>query len=265
MNAYTASQIAQHKAHKDRTARLWLTPKPYVINNMIDVLEAAKRRKAAMQVQQDFHVTEWRIYKSKEAMSPARAYLWLRCREIGASWEEIVSGNRKHEIVNTRHRLVWECVNKFELSFPAIGRIFAMDHTSIMYIHQKWEMQEKGIDVTQSRIGAPMKMLSPEEVEEIGRMYMSKIAIYHIRDKFKISPARLERIVKANKWVNEFRKPPMIKDHDPEIIEGIGKAFMSGLSIKTTADMFGVTRHSVTRYRNRFGWKKPLDALISHG
>lgn len=86
----------------------------------------------------DAHVVEWHLRRA----NPALAYLKDRCDELDVSYRKVIGGRVLHEIVGVRHLLMWEIYEKFDLSFPQIGRMFGgRDHTTVIYAVRKIEAQ----------------------------------------------------------------------------------------------------------------------------
>lgn len=84
----------------------------------------------------DAHVVEWR---NRMGNKP-KAYLKDRCREVGIPYAVMVGKDRRRDVSNVRHQLVWEIHNKFGMSFPALGRLFGdRDHTTALHSVRKIE------------------------------------------------------------------------------------------------------------------------------
>lgn len=80
--------------------------------------------------QHDSHVMAFYEWKG----NPPLAYLKRRCRETGASYDEIVGKGRTRAIVKLRQKLICEVSVRFpHLSRPHIGRMFNRDHSTIIH------------------------------------------------------------------------------------------------------------------------------------
>jgi hypothetical protein len=94
-------------------------------------------------VQQDWHVQQYHRRRSEVAANFPKVFIKDRCRELGASYAEVIGAGRRREIVRVRHLLMWEIAKKFGLSYPALGRLFGgRDHTSCLFAVRKIEIMK---------------------------------------------------------------------------------------------------------------------------
>jgi hypothetical protein len=80
------------------------------------------------------HVDDWLNYR----LSPVKSYLKARCKELQTRYADVIGPERWRELVKVRHQLMFEVHEKFNLSYPEIGRQFGgRDHTSALHAVQK--------------------------------------------------------------------------------------------------------------------------------
>lgn len=69
---------------------------------------------------------------------PERVPEWKRiilqvCNRHGITYTEIISPRREVRLVRARHEAMWRLKNETAMSFPAIGRRFDRDHTTVLH------------------------------------------------------------------------------------------------------------------------------------
>jgi len=90
----------------------------------------------------DAHIAQHRSRMVEIGANPARVYIKDRCRELGVTYRLMIGSDRRKKTCDLRHVLMWEVHRRFDLSFPAIGRLFGgRDHTTCLYAIRKIEAQ----------------------------------------------------------------------------------------------------------------------------
>ncbi len=140
-----AHTLANAKAIRDR-----LFGKPKVVNVIREVLapkvepviELAPAEVTVAAHRYDAHVMDFRRWQKEiidAAAQPIRAYIKKRAGELGVTYDAVISRSRKHIDVVPRHLTIWEVKTYIrpDLSLPAIGRIYGIDHTSALHACQR--------------------------------------------------------------------------------------------------------------------------------
>lgn len=99
------------------------------------------------QNQKDAHVIAWVEWRIEQA-HPCKAYIRRRAKELGYTYDQIMTGGRNHDLAFARHLLMWEikAIVKPEITWPELGRLFGgRDHTTCLYAVRKIaEMKARG-------------------------------------------------------------------------------------------------------------------------
>lgn len=169
------SHAEQHRRHLERQKRLWAKPSTAEPVNRVPEPPSVKqkpRRKNMWEIFEmefDAHVHDWqtmirRSYdlaaenhrlkselgiKNDKLLNDDEEFFFHRkqpIREIiaecvekfGVPWEKMRSRTRSRTIVNAKHQTIHTLHEaRPDLSLPAIGRIFEMEHTSILFAIRK--------------------------------------------------------------------------------------------------------------------------------
>jgi chromosomal replication initiator protein len=155
----------QHAAHRTRSKKLWCGR----LARQIAKSHPLPMWKT-MEMEFDWHVMLWReVSLARQLAAIAQENAALRAslrvdtpfgqvkrrltKEIilevlscypGIIWEDIKSGRREHRIVVPKHRCIFAVYRQRpDMSLPQIGRLFGMDHTSILFVIKK-QLAEAG-------------------------------------------------------------------------------------------------------------------------
>jgi len=169
------SHAEQHRRHVERQKRLWARPSTKETTNRVLEAPCVKEgpRKLNMweifEMEFDAHVHDWQTMirksydlaaenhrlKSELGMKddqllnddeefffhrkqPIREIIAACVAEYGVSWEKMKGKSRERKRVNAKHKTIHALHEaRPDLSLPAIGRIFEMDHTSILFAIRK--------------------------------------------------------------------------------------------------------------------------------
>lgn len=97
-------------------------------------------------VQQDHHVRAWEKWKLSMPIGRLSRYVFTRCIELGANFNDVIGPRRSDDLIKVRHLLMWELRNLMEPtpSYPEIGRAFGgKDHTSVIWAVQQIEAKNR--------------------------------------------------------------------------------------------------------------------------
>lgn len=96
-------------------------------------------------VQQDHHVRAWEKWKLSMPIGRLSRYVFTRCIELGANFNDVIGPTRHSELIPVRHLLMWELRYKLapQPTFPEIGLVFKRDHTSVLHAVKKVETKRK--------------------------------------------------------------------------------------------------------------------------
>ncbi|KQV83259.1 helix-turn-helix domain-containing protein [Rhizobium sp. Root1220] len=93
----------------------------------------------------DAHVIEWR----ERMLSPCKAHMRSRCKELGITMKALCGLRRTHPLVDYRQLIMWELktIVKPEMSYPELGRLFGgRDHTTGLHaVRRIAEKKAKGM------------------------------------------------------------------------------------------------------------------------
>ena len=165
MNMHNAEQLRQHNDYKAIQARLWgkktaetkaepvvvKEPKRKLIQLDYHVWLYRKfkiRYGAFVTTKASFSVTPYQNYTPYEPrvvfdMEPVRKTMKQIALEVldiypGVSLAELKGSHRHKSIVEARQRAMYECQRQRpDLSYPAIGRFFEKDHTTVIHAVRK--------------------------------------------------------------------------------------------------------------------------------
>ncbi len=148
----TPSQLAFHQAAKERAwrkiqaarrnmRRIEPTPLPAPVRAYVEPIVYPVMNEpewAVAKTRFDDHITAWRQWKRRQiniAASPIRFYIKRRSIELLSTYDAVMSRSRKHIVVDPRHLIMWEIKTKIKpgMSYPEVGRIFGLDHTSALH------------------------------------------------------------------------------------------------------------------------------------
>lgn len=97
-------------------------------------------------VQQDYHVRAWEKWKLSMPIGRLSRYVFTRCIELGANFNDVIGPRRSDDLIKVRHLLMWELRNLMDPtpSYPEIGRAFGgKDHTSVIWTVQQIEAKKR--------------------------------------------------------------------------------------------------------------------------
>ncbi|MBX5131622.1 hypothetical protein HJB80_02805 [Rhizobium lentis] len=135
MNMQVSALREQHERYKAARERLWFTkPKAETAEPAPIIVRIISARKPAWKVQEisfDLHVQQYNERLQSLKLTPIMVYVRDRCNDFGVYYEDLTVHCRRREFVRPRQIIMWELRNKFQLSYPRIGRIFGgLDHTT---------------------------------------------------------------------------------------------------------------------------------------
>lgn len=151
-----AEQIAHYKAVKNRinNAKFRPAPQPPVITyDRSHNRQSFEWTRRPMWMREDINFDEHvMVHRRVMATAPHIRWLRMRCREIGVDYDEVIGAKRTSDIVAARFQLIWEMRNKFDVSFPQIGRAFGnRDHSSAHNAYYRY--QETLVDSSDTATG----------------------------------------------------------------------------------------------------------------
>lgn len=150
-----ASLIAAHKARQARftaaAKKVKQDPSPLP---RIDFAPFQARKIPLWTVEElhfDAHVKAFDVWRSNiltATATPLKTYIFNRCEELGASFSDVLTGDRRKQVVAIRQLLMWEVKTliKPQISFPELGRLFGgRDHTTCLHaVRRIQEAKERG-------------------------------------------------------------------------------------------------------------------------
>lgn len=94
----------------------------------------------------DAHEYGRAAYLAKMA-SPKRMFLMGVLEEIGYTLDEVMSKSRKRRISLARMYCIWRLRREFGTSYPEIGRLLGLDHSSAIHADRRVQkMIDQGLD-----------------------------------------------------------------------------------------------------------------------
>jgi uncharacterized protein YerC len=204
--------------------------------------------------QQDCHVAAWLEWNGNQP----KAFLKMKCREIGVSFEGMISTmrSRKREVVKPRQFLMCEVKKAFpNMSLPAMGRLFGgFDHTTVLHA-----LRNGNVDMAEiKRLKRTAESLSPD----IYRMLQAGKKYSQISAELKISRTSIGSVVRSHGW-QWARSTLRISEFTDEIISRV----LNGETSSKIARDLGLYRESVAAFARKAGVmppaKKRLAALHS--
>lgn len=141
MNMQVSALREQHKHYMAVREKLWFSkPKAVAPVEVVEpqpVVKIVYARRPSWKRQEtvfDLHVQQYRKRLLSIASNPHVVYVQDRCRELGVSYADIMVPCRRREFVRPRQIIMWELRQKFNLSYPRIGRMFGgLDHTTCIH------------------------------------------------------------------------------------------------------------------------------------
>lgn len=147
----TPSQFALHKAAQERARKRLMAARMVAANANENAMLAAPEVKEAakaerLEIDQNHHVLTWRIWISRFSGRRIRTYIEQRCAEAGINVDKLLSASCRRDVTEFRQLLMWEIKMEVrpDMSLPEIGRVFARDHTTVLYAIRKIS-KEKGV------------------------------------------------------------------------------------------------------------------------
>ncbi|MEN0115418.1 MAG: helix-turn-helix domain-containing protein [Agrobacterium cavarae] len=150
MNQHVTLTYEERARANAKAIRGRLYGKPKVVNVIREVLapkvepviELAPAEVTVAAHRYDAHVIDFRRWQKEiinGAAQPIRAYIKKRAVELLRTYDDVISRSRKHIDVVPRHLTIWEVKTYIrpDLSLPAIGRIYGLDHTSALNACQR--------------------------------------------------------------------------------------------------------------------------------
>lgn len=105
----------------------------------------------------DHHVRTYNMINDAAGKSPVRRFIATRAIELGFTFSQIMAKTRKKHIVLARHIIIWEVKTVIAqwMSYPDVGRLFDLDHTSILHAVRRIEnLKDRGEVQTIERVQA---------------------------------------------------------------------------------------------------------------
>ena len=152
------TQAEQHRRHLERRARLWgKTAKKVEIQEEPAAIEVPDIPEPKQAIDPDAYVLAWQAMlpsvnipdtipvDSDDTYHPPRRRLVKEIitgilEESGLTFNELIRKTRKRKIVEVRNAAIYAVrIERPDMSFPAIGKVFDMEHTSVMYAFRKME------------------------------------------------------------------------------------------------------------------------------
>lgn len=199
------------------------------------------------------------LFKSNQKPIFARDYVKMRCKEAGLDPVDIFGPSRKDIHVVPRQVLMLEVREIYGKSFPDIARIFNRDHTTVLYgIRQaeKRRLPDGSFDI---RTGWMKIIADKERMSGIRTDYLLGLKREKICRKHHLSDTHYTAIVHHLKW----SRPPITPEHPRKDrvydIEGMKSDYEAGKATWKIAKKFRVCPSRVAKYRDEFGWQRPID------
>lgn len=141
MQSVSGALKEQHTHYMAVREKLWFSkPKaaaPIEVVEPPPIVKIVYARRPAWKLQEvnfDLHVQQYRKRLQNIASNPHVVYVQDRCRDFGIAYEAIMVPCRRREFVRPRQIIMWELRQKFQLSYPRIGRMFGgLDHTTCIH------------------------------------------------------------------------------------------------------------------------------------
>ncbi|WP_174804371.1 helix-turn-helix domain-containing protein [Martelella limonii] len=141
----------------ERKARIWnpRVVKPAMIEQVVEKPVAVEARKPS-NVQQDWHMVEWRKYFG----SRAKLTIYARAIQSGFEYADLVGNRRFKAMTLVRQIAFFELKEFYGKSFPEIGRMMNKDHTTVLHGYRKIRDLIKcgGLQAEADRVGADLSL-----------------------------------------------------------------------------------------------------------
>lgn len=206
-------------------------------------------------------ISEWPVELFKSAPKPifARDYIRQRCKENGIDPAEIFGRSRKEVFVVPRQILMLEVRELYGKSFPDIARIFNRDHTTIIYGIRSAEKRRLPDGSFDLRTGWMKILADKERIARIRSDYLLGMKREKICRKHQLSDLNYTEIVSHLKW----SRAPISRPHPPRErvydVDGMKADYEAGKATWKIAKKFRCCPSRVARYRDEFGWTRPVD------
>lgn len=85
------------------------------------------------------HMRAWMLHRaSLNPVVTPRDFVKTRCLELRVEFSVMTKPCRRREVTEAKHLVIFEIKQRYpELSYPQIGRMFSMDHTSVLHAVRK--------------------------------------------------------------------------------------------------------------------------------
>lgn len=132
------------------------------------------------------------------------AYFKHRCHQLAIGVREMQSDTRRPDITGPRQELMFEmCLAFPELSFPAVGRIFHKDNSTVIHAVTK-VCKDRGIDIADVRAAKQKSVL--ERTERVREMYFANARYADICREVGICKITITRMARQHGWKIEALK-----------------------------------------------------------
>lgn len=137
--------------------------------------------------------------------SKCRNHMRKRCADFNITMEELVGPVRERVLVNIRHTIIWEIKTqvKPDASYPEVGRLFNIDHTSCLYAVRRVEKaRQEGVDILafrprqRARVSKKAKLV----IADIRREYEGGVSILQIGYNHGVTKETISGIVRDYGW-----------------------------------------------------------------
>ena len=235
MNAYTAPQIAQHKAHKDRTARLWNMKKPEPAK--LEYRAVAKPKPIA---------TDDMPPKAKRM----RACLEEICEKANVPLNLIILHGGNRDMSKIRQRITFELWEKFKCDFVILGKVMNRDATTVRESMNKF-CESSGIDF--ATLKPPKQKLDATAVEKMRDLYKSGMALTKIVSEFRFSFEEVRKVGLAQGWYKMQVIPPIC-------LKAMKADYENCLSMKDLTSRHSRSARYISRVARENKWRRRVES-----
>lgn len=209
-------------------------------------------------IQFDAHVGLWQWHTATEKASRHTNYIKERCFELGADHKLIMGKSTVRSITGQRQLLMYEMKVKFGLSYPAIGRMFNRDHSTVICAVRR--ISAILGEVFPSYQSAEMRLMrNPELKARVRRSYeVERQSLTLMAQLFSLPRNVIADFAKIENW---SRPNPNRVVGKPRIetkicMADVQRDFERGLSCNRIGIRHGISDRSVRRLADRNGWER---------
>lgn len=247
------SEAEMKAGYKANRMRLFKPQKPVsevkALPRIIHPWDMGKPLWKREQIRFNDHILRYEYYLANRG-SEHKQFIVKRCHELGLSYGDFIGRSQSDGLVGKRQTIWYELRQKFNLSYPKIGRLCGgFDHSSIISGVRR-ASASIGLDVIKT-VSGKSKLTNDHELNKRMRAeYANGLSQAKLSEKYGLPECSIQKVAYQENWPKPIRDYK--KDYD---IAGIYDAYYGGWPIAKIEETFNITARTLRNVREKLRWK----------